>query len=549
MATFIIKTLGTRGIQGAKGNTGDVTLEAIAAKQAAEAAAALAIEAAETAIVPLADLATLNVAYVSTDGNDTTAIVGRQDKRFATINAALTAMPNGGNIVIGRGRFIKVDTPLIKNNHNFIGSGMPVVNSDNTGLQDGTGTIIEGPFIGLNTSNNICRDFGVDSGYEVCNRLYGGAAQEGFMLTNISGPSYGTGILVENIIAICKDKTSQFHACLIEKVDGAYVNNIKTYFGVHGFVTKAINSNISNIKSVGATNGMIIKASSYAKCYNNNYSNISLGDDTIGGGGLLLQSESGENLNSNNIKNVNMQNTDYGIKFVAVNTISLNNISDIVIEDCLGEVLEFTGAVIQNQINNLQSLNCKSNGVLFSPETDANRFVNINIITSVAVNLGSGMFVAGNRNEFINITLSGFKYGGIDFDHTIQILDNFRIHSNGSYDLKNYEKLIINGVTSPENATLQNSFTNHDIANPSSYVRYWTENTTTHIEGHVTGGAANEVVFVLPPSKRPLSDKKFTVRTNSGSITVDILPTGEVQIGAGSYTVIYFDGINFKDVN
>ncbi|MFK5281909.1 hypothetical protein ACI3PL_20365, partial [Lacticaseibacillus paracasei] len=82
----------------------------------------------------------LNVAYVEVDGDDINGQINKIGRQFKTIDAALLAMPNGGNIIMGRGRFKSPTTSNIKDNHNFYGSGMPIWKADKTGMLDGTGT-------------------------------------------------------------------------------------------------------------------------------------------------------------------------------------------------------------------------------------------------------------------------------------------------------------------------------------------------------------------------------------------------------------------------
>lgn len=252
------------------------------------------------------------VAYVATNGNNSTAEVGNPYRPYLTIDAALdaTAAAPARVIVVGLGTFASPTREKILSNTAIIGSGKPVANFSATGstypnvtLGAPTaligGTIFNGAFwVPFNVSNITLRDFGVDCGPTWCNTFNGGAAVDGLLIpanngtTNPSanGAAFRANIIVENIACMVKDPTSLFHACLIEKCFEPVVRNIDTWFGFAGLVSKNIGGQITQIKAhQHNTYGIIIKQNDYAYSYHT----ILDGFEIRGGAGLALHNQDG----------------------------------------------------------------------------------------------------------------------------------------------------------------------------------------------------------------------------------------------------------------
>ena len=155
-----------------------------------------------------------------------------------------------------------------KPNVTFLGAGMPTVNAEMTGMIDGSGTIINGPFgcyaAGMKTFN-----FGVDSGSTVCTALYAGVAQNGFAHSQINkaAPSYVGGQIIDNILGLCQSSSALVHAVLLEAMDGFTVGYIKGVYGTHGVVIKSKNGTARVLEGFNNdSNCVIIKSEDYANC-------------------------------------------------------------------------------------------------------------------------------------------------------------------------------------------------------------------------------------------------------------------------------------------
>jgi hypothetical protein len=209
--------------------------------------------------------------FVDINGNDSTAVLGSPSKPFKTINAALDALPStGGDVFLSVGRHAPVagDYDLanskMRSNLRFYGSGMPELDSYTapTRLVSTSGTVIDGPLTFHSTRHNCqVMNLGVDSGSNVCATRYGGTAQEALIFGNVGQVSQlaqARNLVVENVVALCQSATALVHGMLFENVADPYVNNVRSYFGVHGVVIKSIGGRFSNILSKGHYQDVLI---------------------------------------------------------------------------------------------------------------------------------------------------------------------------------------------------------------------------------------------------------------------------------------------------
>lgn len=380
----------------------------------------------------LTGLNNADVAYVESNGNDSTAQIGNSRKAFLTIDAALDALPStGGVIKIGLGDFDSPTLAKIKNGTFFIGSGKPKTNSVTTYTDQITqptvtaptmlvnGTVLKGTFDFSNKNSIVVKDLGVDCG-SAWVTAHGGTAlnalitgQVGSVPNNVGPPQ--KGIVVDNVSALCAAPASAVHAILIENTVNARVSNISTYYGTHGFVIKSRGINAFNIDCHGHSGeGMIVKADTYAYCSNVNVDNVyitSIG--TFDGGGLMVDGGSGV-LSNVNITNVNIEHTTYGITDTAtsIQDISISNVSiyktygngvyfnplskNIILNNIKqdgtqsgnGIELNSTGTNIKT-ISNATSKNCSFNGILLSGGNGRITASNINSDNSSVVITGN----------------------------------------------------------------------------------------------------------------------------------------------------------------
>lgn len=274
----------------------------------------------------------ISTVFVETDGNDSSGAMGKPNKPFLTINAAINALPlTGGVVKIGFGDF---NSPTVfKDNISFIGSGKPVPNwvlTNNTieSVVKTTytaptkltgGTVLKGVFSCLLHNNVSIEDLGVDTGSEWCAAFNSGNAANA--LTIAGNPSalqtasaQNFGVTVRNVSAICKSASSAVHAMLFESLYDFHGENLSTYFGLNGIALKGIGGDIKGVDCHGhQSGGLILKANDYAYGIGINATNVyvtSIG--TFDGGGIKLVGESSTLLYTK-VTNFTVEDTIYGV--------------------------------------------------------------------------------------------------------------------------------------------------------------------------------------------------------------------------------------------
>jgi hypothetical protein len=471
----------------------------------------------------LSDIKHLNVAYVETWGDDSTAVLGQIGKPFKTINAALDAMSifGGYAIFLGIGIFVPMDKTKLKNNISIIGSGRPHYNSTNTALEGGT--IIQGSFRILNKEYITVKDLGIDSGLDVCNNLYGGVAQEGLIVVTDDDGSHvlvtpKKGLILENIITLCKDASSPVHACLVEAVDGAEVHKIETRFGMHGIVLKALNSNGSNFRCHDhKNNGVIIKNSSYGKSGFINIDNILIDSSDVANGGLRIHNEFINNSqNSINVSNLQVKGTSYGVDFQAdyqITGVQFNNV--IITSTTNGITVSGTGGeIIRNAFNNLQILNVSGTGIASSINFKYNTFSNFRVVTYVGGI--DGIQINGLLNSYSNGSVEGFvnALNCLDTNTTSQVLNNVLLLQNTNNAIGFISCLVVDGNMYNSIApTLLNGWVNNGTTNLAHYTK-----TGGYIAlgGLIKSGTTGTIIFTLPDGFKPTEDRRIPVVLQSG---------------------------------
>lgn len=275
-------------------------------------------------------------AYVEIGGNDTTGAVGRADKPYATIAAALE--DNVGlaylTLKIGVGTFVSPpgdvvggysSTSKMRDNLRIIGSGQPEFNTNDastTALVGGT--ILQGPLI-FQRNNITVKNLGVDCGSAVVAAQYAGVAQEALLAFNGGGTSgvvhdlawpQRTNFTAENITCLASTPSAAVHAFAVEHVDGVFVRGIKTRFGTHGIVFKSTRVVASDLySSAHGSNAGIIKSNAYSNgsyMVVDNWFMESMGVGTYNSGGLRIHSETA-GMTSVRVSNVQARETTFGL--------------------------------------------------------------------------------------------------------------------------------------------------------------------------------------------------------------------------------------------
>jgi hypothetical protein len=388
----------------------------------------------------------VSTAYVETNGNDSTAIIGQRSNPFATINAALDSLSSTGGIIkIGVGRFAPVDKTKVKDNVSFIGTKKPQVNSDYSGLLDGTGTIINGAFQCINHNNIDIRDLGVDSGANICASLYSNSDTiEGITISpfNIGGPYSNLPLLqnikLENVIAITKNSTVSVHTILVEGVQGAYLNNLETYWGMFGMALKLVKSQANNLRAHGGgTAGITLRHSPnyYAPLSDSQFSNLFIDAINSTGAGLYIWSDAPNNasLQNVNVDGINIIGTSYGIEYIATDhSYILNcNLNNIVIDGSKQYGIYMQGYTLRNSINNVSIIAPSSHAVnIADSKCEANQLNNIKIIGVPAGTNAKGFIFNGKNNMASNLYIENFTQSGIDNTSTGKNYVNGAIFNN-----------------------------------------------------------------------------------------------------------------------
>lgn len=253
-------------------------------------------------------IALASQAWVEVAGSDSTGVVGNPGKPFATINAALDALPStGGDIFLGVGRFDPVAGDVIgtggstlnpsskfKSYVRFYGSGKPVLDSETapTTLISTSGTVINGPFYVHSTHHGIkLFNLGIDGGSAICTALYGGGAISSLVWANVgqidSLPPCQNAE-AHNVIALAQSPTAAVHSGpLFENCIDAVSSNTTSIYGTHGFVSKSVRGRFNKIDSRGhASTCVIFKESNInnntAPCYDNVVSDVLMGQISSG---------------------------------------------------------------------------------------------------------------------------------------------------------------------------------------------------------------------------------------------------------------------------
>lgn len=198
----------------------------------------------------------------------------------SAIVQAINALPSsGGTIMLSKKTYYPTGYgnghTLQKGSVRLIGAGSPWYNFDCTGLVGGT--VIQGT-LNVWADGFEIRDLGIDCGYNVTTTYYSGNAQDAFAFALSPYPdntTYRNGFVANNIVTLVKSPTDLYHAFLVERANGAKIDNITTMFGVHGFAYKSKNGQIGRITAyANGSDNIVIKADFLASTINNQFSEL-----------------------------------------------------------------------------------------------------------------------------------------------------------------------------------------------------------------------------------------------------------------------------------
>lgn len=340
------------------------------------------------------------------------------------IRSALT-FAAGKPVRIQSKRYIYDETIIATDSVNIIGDRMPNSNAAMTTLENGS--IIQGR-LRLTGKNIRIRNLGIDRG----SANFSSGTGDCLVLAS-NGLDAGETAVVENVIALGRDKTLLFHGILIEGYVETHVNNavgLKNYFchaykmtrgnvtnlianeyGKDGIIFKGDNAagslvdfNASNMTCIGgvtAANGVRVRAEA-AQIERINISNINVSGPNsrvlyIDSDGSL----SGSVINELNISNVNGSDSDADSILLAGNIFSCNlsNINLAEVERVVNTLQSGSDVISHLSINGLY-------GSLASSSTSAN--TSIQVDTSVLSTSFDNITLVSNRSMTSPV---GITYG------------------------------------------------------------------------------------------------------------------------------------------
>lgn len=428
----------------------------------------------------------------SATGNDATAVPGNANFPYFHIDSAIAHLPlingqHGGTIFIGLGSYnAPTDTANFPNTAGLRlqGSGMPQPNwvvsitaivatfrTPPTALIGGT--IINGTLFFIRKNNITIDNMGFDDGSAWIAAHNSGVPVDGLDFAQALGtcsidgthacqtaspPTFGCS--VTNISTLQSTPTATTHGFLFENIIYGYANNIHSYYGEHGIIFKAINTQASNLWALGcAEEGVIIKSDDYANCWSDNFTNIyvsSLG--THDGGGVELMNESSFSLWQITLTNVVVENTvNFGVKFLAIGSYSIDRCTGAnwTIQGVQGKGVVDSGGLVNNsQFSNLNINGCTSVGLYFYGGT-------FNSFSDVASYSNVGGLYVGDTYSMKLSNISTYANTGTDITFLTHIWSNGIFQQNSTSLSGTPESGWLTQASSSGGSPVQNFYANN----------------------------------------------------------------------------------------
>lgn len=252
----------------------------------------------------------------SATGNDVTAVVGNPAKPFATINAALDALAlyYKARIDVGFGSYAKIDSSKIRSNLVIYGSGMPMLDNNDTStslvnlkITEPTklvgGTVIKGRLSVRNMPNNVeIAYLGFDNGSAYV--ALGNPKGDCIDFRHPGTASGATppfplmkGLYFHDLVCLGDTSNSLYHSLTIENAIDPVVKNVLLVGNTHGLAVKTVGGIYDGITSYWHTSdGIILKINNYAPSHEmvlSNFNIRSLSESARESGGLVFQNETG----------------------------------------------------------------------------------------------------------------------------------------------------------------------------------------------------------------------------------------------------------------
>ena len=456
------------------------------------------------------------------------------------IKRAVDALPAGGGIVklenrryprsysmdrAGQGAGIAY---LAKPSVAIIGAKTPHDNPTHTTLEGGT--IIDGPF-------NVFADgffgdkFGVDAGFDTCERLWAGIHPDAF---NMATTSESGGVVLSaslgTIATMGGAVDAQSHGLLVQGHKRFEFDTIFAYTQAHGVAIKCEFVTGKKVHGVGNTyEALILKSNaSVPMRYADIESVTGAGLSSYEAGAALVLHAADADLHAIHVGTVLAQNKTSAVQMVGESANLYGVVVDNIIPEFCRRAVDYsdtTGKILSSHIGHIEA-----NG------TDD--------LTSVP----SAMTT--RNNTIGSATMKGY-FNGLITAGTI-LIDSLSVSDMGTaINISGAGKALIGKLHTTGTVTNKNNIPFTLSANWSNGAALSVENYGCTLSGFVyaNAGAGATIVAagVIPSGMRATSEKRFVVPTSAGTEILIIATDGSIALSSAptAGTAVYLDGIHW----
>lgn len=417
---------------------------------------------------------------------------------------------------------------LSKPNVSIIGTKTPHNNPSYTTLEGGT--IIDGPF-NVFAEGFFGDKFGVDAGFDTCERLWAGIHPDAF---NMATTSESGGMVMSaslgTIATMGGAVDALSHGLLVQGHKRFEFDTIYAYTQAHGVAIKSEFVTGKKVHGVGNTYEALILKSNVATPMR--FADI----ESVTGAGLSSY-ESGAALI--------VHAADADIHAIHVGTVFAQNKNKAV--QLIGESADLYGVVVDNVIPEY----CRR-AVDYSDTTGKILSSHIgHIEASGTDDLTSVPSAMTTRNNTIgSATMKGY-YNGLITAGTIQIGTLSVSDIGTAINISGAGKALIGKLHTTGTVANKNNIQLTMSANWSSAMALSIENYGCTLLGFVyaNSGAGATIVAagVIPSGMRAKSEKRFVVPTSAGTATLIIATNGSIALSSAPVagTTVYLDGVHW----
>lgn len=512
-------------------------------------------------------------AFISSTGTNATGIIGRRDKPYRDLWYAINALPAGGGKVfmLDNGPFTMWDGTNWRDDRlgrcngsgganantvmidNLTIEGYKAPGTDAVFSQTGSfvyfqsaptkllgGSVIQGGLYAIQRANFRNFHYGVDQG-----SLYAATAPSGFKGDGlVLSANYGTsscsgfpinaanglntlqtsnppvpGFVADDITILGASASAGFHCLLLENTTAFRVNNIRTYFNLHGVVFKCQEGLATQLQCYGHGNdAMIIKSNDYANAKHITVDGFQFGSITnYDGGGIILDaSETGSpGMLSVNVSNGVMSRCKFGIQY------STSSV----------------GYIDETSFDNIELFDIQTYGV----QTLANQYtararlnnIRMRVIGGIGFDIRGGQIINISNSTVTSAGSDGFKLDSSPTNGEIYF-DNIFADLNGGYGVRAIGSNVFGGIV-----TYRGNSTGTFTGTINSRIDAWAPGSgaTLTAVNTITSNRLNGLIFTGTATATAFTDYMFrfggaiTSPSASGSQFLQIDPT---LTGAGT---------------